>query len=65
MKEYKAVTALDTYNDIVEKLKGDKQKIKEFLDNKITTIREMKDEWGKFVMSSYWNQVRNHSLENN
>ena len=63
MKEYKAVTALDTYNDIVRELKGDTQNIKEFIDNKINTIREMKDEWGKFVMTSYWNQVRNHSLE--
>ena len=65
MKECKPVTSLDTYNDLVEELKGDKHKIKEFLDNKLTTIREMKDEWGKFVMTSYWNQVRNYSLENN
>lgn len=65
MKEYKPITALDTYNDIVRELKGDTQNIKEFIDNKINTIREMKDEWGKFVMTSYWNQVKNHSLENN
>ena len=64
MKKYKPVTALDTYNDLVKELKGDTQKIKEFIDNKINIIREMKDEWGKFVMTSYWNQVKNHSLEN-
>ena len=62
MENKKSYSALDTYNNLVEELNGDTQKIKEYIDNKLVTIREEKNEWGKYMMTNYWNQVRNHSI---
>ena len=62
MENKKSYSALDTYNNLVEELNGDTQKVKEYIDNKLVTIREEKNEWGKYMMTNYWNQVRNYSI---
>ena len=64
MKKKEMYSALDTYNDLVKELNGDNQKVKEHIDNKLASIREEKNEWGKYMMTNYWNQVRNYSLKN-
>ena len=62
MKKKEMYSALDTYNKLVEDLNGDTQKVKEYINNKLVTIKEEKNEWGKYMMTNYWNQVRNCSL---
>jgi hypothetical protein len=63
MENKKSYSALDTYNNLVEELNGDTQKVKEYIDNRLATIKEEKNEWGKYMMTNYWNQVKNHSLK--
>jgi len=62
MENKKSYSALDTYNNLVEELNGDTQKVKEYIDNRLATIKEEKNEWGRYMMTNYWNQVRNYSL---
>lgn len=54
-------SARDAYNELVEQFNGDTEKIKEHIDNRLVQISEMTNEWGKFVMTSFWGQVKNHS----
>lgn len=63
MENKKSYSALDTYNNLVEELNGDTQKVKEYINNKLATIREEKNEWGKYMMTNYWNQVQTHFIK--
>jgi hypothetical protein len=55
-------SALDVYQDLVETLNGDQQKVNEYIDNRLNSIKETDSEWGKYMMTNFWNQVRNCSL---
>ena len=62
MENKKSYSALDTYNDLVEALNGDQQKVSEYIDNRLNSIKETDNEWGKYMMTNFWNQVRNYSI---
>lgn len=56
-------SALDVYQDLVEELNGDQQEVSKFIDDKLKSIKETDNEWGKYMMTNFWNQVKNHSLK--
>jgi hypothetical protein len=63
MESRKGSSALDTYNDLVKELNGDFGKVKQYIDNKLISIKEEKNEWGKYMMMNYWKKVQTHFLK--
>lgn len=51
-------SSLDKYNEIAKECNYDQDKINEVIDNRLEEIKQEKNEWGKYMMTNFWSQVK-------